>query len=141
MTFALMATVFSQETVKIPVKRVHSRQRRFIAPGAVWDMMFGLESIGSDFEARYDLVIHYRMDYLFGGTAALAGAIAQSDAAAEAGAQANADAQAALGKRKKRSRLVFYIFILSDRNLGEFMRLQDHNFEGINNSSSFFCIV
>ena len=93
--------------MKIPVKRVHSRHRRFIAPGAVWDLMFGFEAIGSDFEARYDLVIHYQMDYLFGGSAAYAGAIAAADAAASAANQANADTIAALG-RKKRERLVHF---------------------------------
>ena len=87
-------------TVDIPVKRVHSRQRRFIAPGAVWDLMVGIEIIGSDFEFRYDNVLHYRMDYLFGGFAALQNAIASATAAQQASASA--------GKRKKR--LVFQIF-------------------------------
>ena len=53
-----------QQKVMIPVKRVHSRQRRFIAPGAVWDILIGCELIGSDFELRYNLVVHYRKFYL-----------------------------------------------------------------------------
>ena len=63
----------------IAVKRVHSRYRRFIAPGVVWDLMIGVEAIGRDFEFRHDLVHHYRMDYLFGGYSALEGAIASAD--------------------------------------------------------------
>ena len=99
----------AQQKVKIPVKRVHSRQRRFIAPGAVWDILIGVELIGVDFELRYNLVVHYRMDYLFGGTTALAQAVASSNAAAAAKAQAEllAEELAAGGGRKKRSRLVF----------------------------------
>ena len=81
--------------MRVPVKRVHSRHRRFIAPGAVWDLMLGIEVIGDDFELRYNLVTHYNMDYLFGGTAALAGAIAAANAAATAAADANAAAMAA----------------------------------------------
>ena len=76
------------QTYDVPVKRVHSRQRRFIAPGAVWDLMIGIEVIGSDFEFRYSNVIHYRMDYLFGGFEALTGAIAAAQAAASASASA-----------------------------------------------------
>ena len=72
------------QTFDVPVKRVHSRQRRFIAPGAVWDLLVGVEVIGKDFEFRYDNVIHYRMDYLFGGFEALTGAIADAQAAAAA---------------------------------------------------------
>ena len=84
------------QTYDVPVKRVHSRQRRFIAPGAVWDLMIGVEVIGSDFEFRYSNVIHYRMDYLFGGFEALTNAIA----AAQAAASAEADALAA-GRKKR----------------------------------------
>ena len=58
--------------------------RRFIAPGAVWDIMVGVEVIGSDYELRYNAFVRYRMDYLFGGTAALASVIAQANAAAKA---------------------------------------------------------
>ena len=72
------------QTFDVPVKRVHSRQRRFIAPGAVWDLLVGVEVIGSDYEFRYTNVIHYRMDYLFGGFEALTGAIADAQAAAQA---------------------------------------------------------
>ena len=86
------------QTFDVPVKRVHSRQRRFIAPGAVWDLLVGVEVIGKDFEFRYDNVIHYRMDYLFGGFEALTGAIADAQAAA-----------AATAGRKKR--LVVFNFI------------------------------
>ena len=98
----------AQQTVKVPVKRVHSRHRRFIAPGAVWDIMVGVEVIGSDYELRYNAFVRYRMDYLFGGTAALASVIAQANAAAKA-EQAVKEQLSLLqsGKRKKRSRLVF----------------------------------
>jgi hypothetical protein len=94
----------AQQTVKVPVKRVHSRHRRFIAPGAVWDLMVGVEVIGSDYELRYNAFVRYRMDYLFGGTAALASVIAQANAAAKA--ENTVKEQLALlqsGKRKKRS--------------------------------------
>ena len=87
------------QTFDVPVKRVHSRQRRFIAPGAVWDLLVGVEVIGKDFEFRYDNVIHYRMDYLFGGFEALTGAIADAQAAA-----------AATAGRKKRLVDFFYTF-------------------------------
>ena len=102
----------AQQTVKVPVKRVHSRHRRFIAPGAVWDLMVGVEVIGSDYELRYNAFVRYRMDYLFGGTAALASVIAQANAAAKA--ENTVKEQLALlqsGKRKKRSRLVFSPYI------------------------------
>ena len=82
--------------------------RRFIAPGAVWDIMVGVEVIGTDYELRYNAFVRYRMDYLFGGTAALASVIAQANAAAKA--ENDVKEQLALfqsGKRKKRSRLVF----------------------------------
>ena len=98
----------AQQTVKVPVKRVHSRHRRFIAPGAIWDIMVGVEVIGTDYELRYNAFVRYRMDYLFGGTAALASVIAQANAAAKA--ENDVKEQLALfqsGKRKKRSRLVF----------------------------------
>ena len=87
------------QTFDVPVKRVHSRQRRFIAPGAVWDLLVGVEVIGKDFEFRYDNVIHYRMDYLFGGFEALTGAIADAQAAA-----------AATAGRKKRLGDFLYFF-------------------------------
>ena len=88
------------QTFDVPVKRVHSRQRRFIAPGAVWDLLVGVEVIGKDFEFRYDNVIHYRMDYLFGGFEALTGAIADAQAAA-----------AATAGRKKRLVDFFILFL------------------------------
>ena len=107
--------IHSEEIVlPIAVKRVHSRHRRFIAPGAVWDLMIGVEAIGRDFEFRHDLVHHYRMDYLFGGTSALAGAIAGANAAVTASNAAIAAASAAAaaaGKRKKR-RLVLKCHII-----------------------------
>jgi len=100
---ALTSYSCSQLIVDVPVKRVHSRQRRFIAPGALWTMMIGVEAIGSDYEFRYDILINYNMDYLFGGSAALAGAIASANAAAMAASAAKAAAEAVAGKRKKRS--------------------------------------
>ena len=89
-------------TVEIPVQRLLSRHRRFIAPGAIWDILIGVESIGANSEFRYDLVIHYSLDYLFGGNAALAGKIAGNDAAANAFNTANEATMAALGKKRKR---------------------------------------
>ena len=112
---AFLPLIHGQEiTLPIAVKRVHSRHRRFIAPGAVWDLMIGVEAIGRDFEFRHDLVHHYRMDYLFGGTSALAGAIAGANAAVTASNAAIAAASAAAaaaGKRKKR-RLVLKCHII-----------------------------
>ena len=99
---------------EIEVKRVLSRHRRFIAPGARWDLMLGVEALFEEAELFFNIVIKYPLDYLFGGSAALAGAIAGNDAAATASAAANAAAQAAVnaqtqaaaaaaaGKRKKR---------------------------------------
>ena len=66
--------------------------------------MIGIESIGSDFEFRYDIVSHYYLDYLFGGTAALGTAIAAANAAITASNQVHALAQAAAGKKRKRRR-------------------------------------
>merc|ERR1719273_3067645 len=53
--------------LKVPIKRVHSRHRRYIAPGAVWTLLGGFEVIWNHMELRMDLPVHYRMDYLFGG--------------------------------------------------------------------------
>ena len=76
--------------------------------------MIGFEAIGSDFEFRYDIVVHYFLDYLFGGTAALAGAIAAANAAVTASnaakAAAAAAAAAAAGKRKKRRLAKYTIY-------------------------------
>ena len=66
--------------------------------------MIGIESIGSDFEFRYDIVSHYYLDYLFGGTTALATAIAAANAAITASNQVKLAAQAAAGKKRKRRR-------------------------------------
>ena len=76
--------------------------------------MVGVEVIGGDYELRYNAFVRYRMDYLFGGSAALVSVIAQANAAAKA--ENDVKEQLALlsaGKRKKRSRLVFnpYIYI------------------------------
>ena len=97
----------------VPVQRVHSRHRRFIAPGAVWDILIGIESIGDNSEFRYNLVIHYEMDYLFGGQGALAGEIAGNDAAATAFNTANAAAMAAAGKKKKKRRSILRLPLLT----------------------------
>ena len=73
--------------------------------------MIGIESIGSDFEFRYDIVSHYNLDYLFGGTTALATAIAAANAAITASNQVRLAAQAAGKKRKRRRQgwLINYI--------------------------------
>jgi len=55
---------------RVPVKRVHSRHRRYIAPGATWTVLGGFEVIWDHMELRMDLPVHYRMDYLFGGIGA-----------------------------------------------------------------------
>ena len=113
---AFMPLIHSQEIVlPIAVKRVHSRHRRFIAPGAVWDLMIGVEAIGRDYEFRHDLVHHYQMDYLFGGYSALEGAIAAADAAVTASNAAIAEAEEAT-KRKKR-RLVLKCLIRLNAHL------------------------
>ena len=81
-----------------------------MASGAIWDVLIGIELIGTDYELRYDTKISYRMDYLFGGQGALVSAIASSNAAAQAIQQAELLA-AELG-RKKRSRRVFKDFVI-----------------------------
>ena len=99
---------FSEE---IEVKRLHSRHRRFVAPGARWDILVGVEVLFSDYELRFDLIVKYELDYLFGGNAALAGAIAAANAAATAAqtanaaaiAATNAAAAAAAGRKKRDS--------------------------------------
>ena len=70
--------------------------------------MVGVEVIGGDYELRYNAFVRYRMDYLFGGSAALVSVIAQANAAAKAeNAVKEQLALLSAGKRKKRSRLVF----------------------------------
>jgi hypothetical protein len=112
LTFVSLAVTEQVDDVSsVPVKRVHSRHRRFIAPGAVWDVLVGVELIGADYELRYNLVIHYRMDYLFGGTAALAAAIQSANAAATAANAASAATLAALGRKKRRLATIFFFFL------------------------------
>ena len=87
--------------VPVTVRRLHSRQRRFIAPGSRWDILLGFESIGDDFEARFDIVIKYELDYLFGGTAALQAAIDAANAAALAFEETEAAVLASAGRRRR----------------------------------------
>ena len=89
---AIEVTNVNSETgeVELEVKRLHSRQRRFIAPGARWDLIGGVEVLYDDAELRFDLLIKYQLDYLFGGPTALAAAIAAAEAAAVAAAEAEA---------------------------------------------------
>lgn len=87
---------------EITVKRVHSRHRRFIAPGALWDLMAGTEILLPAAEIRFDFYIRYELDYLFGGTTALAAAIAGNNAAAQAAQAAEQAVEAAAGKKKRR---------------------------------------
>ena len=82
------------------VRRLHSRRRRFVAPGARWDLLAGVEALGDDTEFRFDVVVRYEFDYLFGGATALAAEIA----AANAAALAFQDTEAAVLAGKKRKR-------------------------------------
>ncbi len=47
---------FEEELVEIPVKRLLSRHRRFIAPGTRWDWLVGWETISENFEIRVDWI-------------------------------------------------------------------------------------
>ena len=78
----------------------HSRHRRFIAPGAIWDLLVGVEILYPNAEVRFDLKHTYELDYLFGGNEALIAEIAANNAAAVAAQQAEQAAAAGLlGKR------------------------------------------
>ena len=102
----LLSTLITTLTcLKLELPRLHSRHRRFIAPGARWDLMAGFEILYDDAEVRFDIVNKYEMDYLFGGTAALAAAIAAAEAAAAAAASAEAATLAAAGKKKRKRSL------------------------------------
>ena len=79
---------------EVEVKRLHSRHRRFVGPGSRWDLLGGVEVLYDDAEIRFDIVIKYEMDYLFGGTTALAAQIAANEAAAAAAAAAEASVNA-----------------------------------------------
>ena len=57
---------FSQP-LKIPVKRVLSRHRRFIAPGAAWDIFGGVQWFTPTHDFMYNVRVLYNMDYLFAG--------------------------------------------------------------------------
>lgn len=94
LAFSTVSNAITQEK-EVTVKRIHSRHRRFIAPGAIWDLLGGVEVLYPDSEIRFDLKISYQLDYLFGGTPALAGAIAAANAAAVAAEQAEMFATAA----------------------------------------------
>ncbi len=63
----------------------------------------GVEALGDDTEARFDVVVRYEFDYLFGGPAALAAAIAAANAAALAEQETEAQVLASAGRRRRRS--------------------------------------
>ena len=67
LVFSFFLCLAAAEVEKLPIKTVHSRVRRYIAPGAVWTLYGGVSVIYSHMELRLDLPIHYSMDYLFGG--------------------------------------------------------------------------
>ncbi len=85
-------------------RRAHSRRRRFVAPGARWDLWFGGEVLYPHLQVRFDLISRYEFDYLFGGNAALAAAIAAANAAALAEQETEAAVLATQGRRKRRKR-------------------------------------
>ncbi len=87
---------------EVTIRRAHSRRRRFIAPGARWDILVGVEVLGDDTEVRFDVVTRYEFDYLFGGAAALQAAIAAANAAALAAQETEAAVLASAGRRRKR---------------------------------------
>lgn len=92
----ILTSTLTAVAEEIEVKRLHSRHRRFIAPGARWDILAGFELLYNEAEVRFDVMVQYEMDYLFGGDAALAGALAGSSAAALAEQVATAAATAAV---------------------------------------------
>ena len=106
---AIEVTGVNSETgeVELEVKRLHSRRRRFIAPGARWDILGGVEVLYEDAQVRLDLLIRYELDYLFGGPTALAAAIAAAEAAAVAAAEAEAAVLAGRGG-SARKRFISY---------------------------------
>ncbi|XP_040564305.1 uncharacterized protein [Lepeophtheirus salmonis] len=53
--------------VKVPVKRLHSRQRRFVAPGALWDVRLGINILWPDANLIFDIILRHQLDDLFGG--------------------------------------------------------------------------
>ena len=55
------------EPLKVPVKRVLSRHRRYIAPGAAWDIFAGVQWFTPTHDFLYNVRILYNMDYLFAG--------------------------------------------------------------------------
>lgn len=81
---------------EVEVKRVLSRHRRFLAPGARWDLIFGVDSFFPSAEFVFNLVIKHNLDYLFGGQTALAAALAAANAAAQAETAATAAIQQGL---------------------------------------------
>ncbi|XP_059098030.1 uncharacterized protein LOC131892250 isoform X2 [Tigriopus californicus] len=63
--------------------------------------MVGTEVLLPAAEIRFDFFIRYELDYLFGGTTALAAAIAGNNAAAQALQTAEQAVEAAAGKKKR----------------------------------------
>ena len=47
----------NDETVEVPVKRLLSRHRRFIAPGTRWDWLAGWETVSENFEITFYLLV------------------------------------------------------------------------------------
>ena len=75
---------FTDGPIKMPVKRLLTRHRRFIAPGASWEIFGGVEYVTLTNDFRYNVRFTYNMDYLFGGTATYAARIAANNAARNA---------------------------------------------------------
>jgi len=68
------------EPLKIPVKRILSRHRRYIAPGASWDIFAGVQWFTPTHDFMYNVRIFYSMDYLFAGVPGYAARIAANNA-------------------------------------------------------------
>jgi len=45
------------EVLEIPVKRLLSRHRRFIAPGTRWDWLVGWETLSDNFDIKFYLLV------------------------------------------------------------------------------------
>ena len=99
-----LAIVTGSET-EVKVKRILSRQRRFIAPGANWQILTGISIFRPESQLVFDLVHSYPLDYLFGGNAAFLAAVRAAEAAAKAEAAAQAAVLAAAAATAAQDRL------------------------------------
>jgi len=77
-----MKGMLPPEPFTVPVKRIHSRHRRFLAPGAAWQIKVGVRVTSIDWEAEFNHRINYNFDYLFGGSIAFAAMLVAKNASA-----------------------------------------------------------